>query len=157
MNTNKRQKYFQIGLVLVISLLLWNPLPVYSSSQDGGGVEAAGGDKASGITMETISGTVVETMNSGGYTYALVKKDGVKTWVALPKSRIAVGNEITCQSGMVMNNFSSPSLNRSFRQIVFSSGLISSTVGSASPEATPAPEEPIVVPRIKEPENWKDF
>ena len=89
--------------------------------------------------METISGTVVETMNSGGYTYALVKKDGVKTWVALPKSRIAVGNEITCQPGMVMNNFSSASLNRSFRQIVFSSGLISSTVGSALPGSNPSP------------------
>jgi hypothetical protein len=47
--------------------------------------------------MEEVSGKVVETMNSGGYTNARLKKDGAMTWVALPKSNLAVGNEITCQ------------------------------------------------------------
>jgi len=96
-------------------------------------------------------------MNSGGYTYALVDEDGARTWVALPKSRIAVGNEITCQPGMVMNNFSSSSLNRTFTQIVFSSGLTSSSVGTASPEDPPAEDEAPYVPKLKEPEDWKDF
>ena len=56
-----------------------------------------GGSKASSITMEEVSGKVVETMNSGGYTYARLEKDGAMTWVALPESNLAVGNEITCQ------------------------------------------------------------
>jgi hypothetical protein len=157
MNASKKQKYFQTGLILVISLLLWNPVPASSFSQNSGGAGTAGNDKASGVTMQAVSGKVVETMNSGGYTYALVDKDGAKTWVALPKSRITVGSEINCKPGMVMNNFSSPSLNRSFKHIVFSGGLTSSSGTAAPPEASPAPDEAIDLPKIKEPENWKDF
>jgi hypothetical protein len=157
MNANKKQKYFQTALVISISLLLWRPLPASSFSQNGGGAGTAEGDKASGITMQTVAGKVVETMDSGGYTYALVEKDGAKTWVALPKSRIAVGNEITCQPGMVMNNFSSPSLNRSFKHIVFSRGITSSTGAATAPAPTPAPVEATDLPKVKDSEEWKDF
>jgi len=153
MNASKRQKYFQTGLVFAISLFLWCLFPASSFSQNDDGTATTGEDKTSGITMQAVSGKVVETIDSGGYTYALVDKDGAMMWVALPKSRIAVGDEITCQPGMVMNNFSSPSLNRAFKQIVFSMG-ITSTSGTAEP---PAPEEAIVVPKIKEPKDWKDF
>ena len=156
MNVSKRQKCFQVGLVLAISMLLGLSLPASSFSQDSSD-GTVGGDKASGINMQAVSGTVVETMNSGGYTYALVKKDSAKTWVALPKSRIAVGNEITCQPGTVMNNFGSSSLNRTFKQIVFSSGITSLSGDVPPPKATSAPNEAPPAPKIKEPENWKDF
>jgi hypothetical protein len=96
-------------------------------------------------------------MTSGGYTYALVGENGAMTWVALPKGRLSVGNEITCQPGMVMNNFNSPSLNRTFKHIVFSSGITSFAQGTAPPEAIPAPEEASELPKIKEPEDWTDF
>ncbi len=157
MNSSKKQRYFQCGLVLIISLVLWGPLPASSFAQNGGGAGTAAGEKAGGITMQTVSGRVVETMDSGGYTYALVDEGSAKTWVALPKSRIAAGNEITCQPGMVMNNFSSSSLNRTFRQIVFSSGITSFSGDAASQDATQPQEEATAVPKIKEPENWKDF
>ena len=152
MNASKRKNYFRAGLVLVTSLLLLNLLPASSFSQTGGGP-----------TMLVVSGKVVETIDGGGYTYALVDKDGAKIWVAMGKTRLAVGTEITCQPGMVMNNFRSTALNRSFKSIVFSSGVASfsgtadSPAGTPVPEATPAPEERPKVPKIKEPENWKDF
>jgi hypothetical protein len=155
MNTNKRQKYLQTGLALAISLLLWNPLPVSSFPQHGGDTGTGGGDRAGGITMQTVSGKVVETMNAGGYTYALVDKDGAKTWVALPMSMIAVGDEITCRPGMIMNNFRSTSLNRSFEQIVFSGGITSTSGDAVHPDITPA--EVSDMPKTKEPKNWKDF
>ncbi len=157
MNESKRQKHIQTGLILTIFLLLCNPLPASSFSQNGGEAGTAGGDEANGSTMQTVSGKVVETMNSGGYTYARVEKDGAMTWVALPKSRIAVGNEITCQPGMVMNNFSSTSLNHTFDHIVFSSGIKSFSGDPALPAANPVPDEATDAPKIKEPENWKDF
>ena len=157
MNASKRLNYFRTGLVLVTFLFLLNFLPASSFSQTGGG------DKADGPTMLVVSGKVVETMDGGGYTYALVDKDGAKTWVAMGKTRLAVGNEITCQPGMLMNNFRSTALNRSFKRIVFSSGVASFSgtaappAGTPVPEATPAPEETPKMPKIKEPENWKDF
>ena len=157
MNARKKKRYCQSGPALAIIVLLWTLLASTSFSQNTGGTGTAGEDKAGGVTMQAVSGKVVETMNSGGYTYALVKENGVKTWVALPKSRLAVGDEIACQPGMVMNNFSSPSLNRSFKQIVFSGGLTSLSGSAAPPEAAPVPEEVIQVPKIKEPKDWKDF
>ena len=156
MNASKRLNYFRTGLVLVTFLFLMNFLPASSFSQTGGG-------NAGGVTMVAVSGKVIETMDGGGYTYALVDKDGAKTWVAMGKTRLAVGNEITCRPGMVMNNFRSTALNRSFKSIVFSSGVASfsgtaaAPAGTPVPEATPAPEETPKVPKIKEPENWKDF
>ena len=151
MNANKRLNYTRFGLVLVISLLLGNPFPANFFSQNGGGVKAAE------PAMLEISGKVVQTMNGGGYTYALVEKEGAKTWVALPKSRIAVGNEITCGPGMMMNNFRSTSLNRSFERIVFSQGLTSSSgAAAAPPAATQATDEATDVPKAKKPvDDWK--
>jgi len=154
MNAGNSQKYSATILILVIVMLLWHPLSSGPLAQDSGG---AGTAKGEGMMMQAVSGRVVETMNSGGYTYAMVDGAGGPTWVALPKSRIAVGDEIACRPGMVMNNFTSTSLHRTFKQIVFSGGLISSSGGATPPAATVTPDEAPPVPRIREPENWKDF
>jgi len=77
-----------------------------------------------GAFAQDTSGTVVETMDSAGYTYVLVDSGTEKTWVALPESTIAKGTEITYKSGMVMKNFSSKTLNRNFDSIIFSPGLV---------------------------------
>ena len=147
MNLSKKLNYFRTGLALITFLLLLNFLPGSAFSQAGG------------PAMVAVSGRVVQTMTAGGYTYALVDKDGGKIWVAMAKTRLAVGNEITCQPGMVMHNFQSNALNRSFEQIVFSSGLASISDTATPPAATLAPEETTRAPRskVKEPENWKDF
>jgi hypothetical protein len=151
MNTNKRLNYSRTALVLITSLFLWNLFWGSAFLQNGGGVVMA-----SEPAMLDISGKVVKTMNGGGYTYALVDKDGAKTWVALPKSNIAVGNEITCLPGMMMNNFRSSALNRSFERIVFSQGLTSSSGAAAPHAATQATDKAADVPKAKKPvDDWK--
>ena len=70
------------------------------------------------------SGKVVETMNSGGYTYVCLEKGGTKTWVALPAMAAKVGQEIKCQPGIEMKDFTSKTLNRTFASIVFSGGVL---------------------------------
>ena len=72
----------------------------------------------------SLSGKVVETMDAGGYTYVLLEKNGNKTWVAVPKIKLTVGQEIAFQPGMEMANFPSKSLNRTFEKIFFSGGLL---------------------------------
>ncbi|HEY6012158.1 MAG TPA: hypothetical protein VIX18_11900 [Nitrospirota bacterium] len=79
----------------------------------------AGGNQAGGI-----SGKVVETMNSGGYTYVCLENSGQKTWVALPETKVAVGQQVTCMPGAVMQNFTSKTLKRTFDSIVFSGGMM---------------------------------
>lgn len=71
-----------------------------------------------------LSGKVVETMDSGGYTYALLEKKGKKTWVAVPQMKITKGQNISFQPGMEMENFKSKTLNRTFDRIIFSAGPI---------------------------------
>ncbi len=73
----------------------------------------------------SLSGKIVETMNSAGYTYLCIENDGKKIWAAVPEMKVAVGQEIALQPGHEMVNFSSKTLNRTFDKIVFSSGLVS--------------------------------
>jgi len=77
-----------------------------------------------------LSGKVVETMNSGGYTYVCLEKNGNKTWVAVPEMKVAVGQKLSFQPGQEMANFKSKSLGRTFDSIVFSSGPVESKQGA---------------------------
>ncbi len=79
-----------------------------------------------------LKGKVVETMNSGGYTYALLDRNGVKTWVAIPETKIKVGEVVTFQPGAEILNFRSRTLNREFKRIIFSGGLLSPNAGANS-------------------------
>jgi hypothetical protein len=81
-------------------------------------------------TEPALSGKVVETMNSGGYTYALIEKRGKKTWVAVPETKVTVGQQIAFQPGQEMKDFRSPSLKRTFDAIVFSGGISSGSFGA---------------------------
>ena len=74
--------------------------------------------------QNAFSGKVVETMNSGGYTYVYLENNGQKTWVAVPASTVTVGQMVSCQPGMEMKNFTSKTLNRTFESIIFSGGII---------------------------------
>ncbi len=71
----------------------------------------------------SLSGKVVETMNSGGYTYVYIENNGQKVWVAAPQANVKVGQQVTCQPGMEMKNFTSKTLNRTFASIYFSGGI----------------------------------
>lgn len=72
----------------------------------------------------SLSGKVAETMNSGGYTYVSIENNGQKTWVALPETKVKVGQQVSCQPGMEMKNFTSKTLKRTFESIIFSAGMM---------------------------------
>lgn len=80
--------------------------------------------QSAGQVDGALSGKIVETMNAGGYTYVALENNGKKTWVALPDSKVKVGQQITCQPGMPMQNFTSKTLNRTFDVIIFSGGIM---------------------------------
>ncbi len=70
-----------------------------------------------------LSGKVLETMESGGYTYALIENAAGKVWVACPGVKLEVGQTVKFQSGMPMQNFRSKTLDRTFDIIYFTGGL----------------------------------
>jgi len=79
-----------------------------------------------------ISGKVVETMNSGGYTYICVEKAGKKTWAAVPQTPVRKGQNVTVKPGMVMENFESKTLKKTFDRIVFSDGIAEAKGGGSA-------------------------
>jgi len=70
-----------------------------------------------------LSGKVIETMDSGGYTYVQIEGSGGKTWFAIPKTKIKMGQKVTFQPGGAMPNFTSKTLGKTFDVIIFSPGL----------------------------------
>lgn len=66
--------------------------------------------------------TVLETMDSGGYTYALLEIDGDEIWSAGPPTQLSAGDQVALAGVMGMENFAATSLNRTFERILFVSG-----------------------------------
>jgi hypothetical protein len=93
----------------------------------------------------SLSGKVVETMNSGAYTYMLLEKDGTKTWVAVPHMVVKKGQTVSLQPGALMENFRSSTLNRTFEKIYFSAGP-SAPMGA---EMTTGSKGKVIIPKEK--------
>jgi hypothetical protein len=70
------------------------------------------------------TGTIVETMNSGGYSYALIDTDGKKSWVAVPQMVLGVGDEVEFTGGLEMGLYTSKTLGKTFDNIIFSGGVV---------------------------------
>lgn len=66
-----------------------------------------------------LDGTVVETMDAGGYTYASLDTGTEKIWVAGPETKLTVGMKITGARGTLMSAFHSSTLDRTFDTIYF--------------------------------------
>ena len=67
-----------------------------------------------GLDGKPIKGKVLETMNAAGYTYINLETSQGKIWVAVPQAKVEVGKEVTAMPGMVMANFESKTLGRTF-------------------------------------------
>ena len=80
----------------------------------------------------TVTGKVLEVKNVESYTYLrLNTKDG-EIWAAVMKAPIKKGSTVTVESAVVMNNFESKSLKKTFPTILF--GTLG---GSAAAAAVP--------------------
>lgn len=64
-------------------------------------------------------GTVLEAISAAGYTYLRVDRDGTELWLAGPVSRVAEGQVVAWNDGAVMRDFESPSLGRTFDELLF--------------------------------------
>ncbi len=101
-------------------------------------------------TMQGKSGTVVETMNSAGYTYVQVDTGSEKFWAAAPEFKVAVGDSVAVPEGMPMPNYHSKTLDRDFDLVYFVPAVMTGgTEGAMS--AAPAGELPSGHPAIGAP------
>ena len=91
-----------------------------------------------------ISGTVAETMDAAGYTYARLDHDGTQLWVAGPETKLAVGMKLDGMTGELMTGFRSDTLKRTFDQIYFVNAF--PVAGGAAPAPAPAPAATAAAP-----------
>lgn len=97
-----------------------------AASQSSGDALAASGQAASGQATAAPGvhqGEVVETMDSGGYTYAQIDCDGEMIWAAGPVTALAVGDQVMVAGAMPMKDFHAESLDRTFDVIYFTSSF----------------------------------
>lgn len=71
-----------------------------------------------------IEGTVIETMNAGGYTYVCIENNGQTSWATTRGTTVEVGEEVEIASGSVMTNFTSEALGRTFDTIIFTHRIV---------------------------------
>lgn len=76
-----------------------------------------------GMTQQ-MTGTVVETMDTAGYTYVKVQSNDKVIWAAAPEFKVAVGDSVIIPEGMAMPNYHSNTLNRDFDVLYFVSSIL---------------------------------
>ncbi len=64
-------------------------------------------------------GKIIETMDSGSYTYVLVDTGSEQIWAAGPQTAVKTGQSVIVPKDMMMSNFTSKTLDRTFEEIYF--------------------------------------
>src|SRR5512141_3165617 len=76
-----------------------------------------------------VTGEVLEVKDVDSYTYLRLKTAQGETWAAVPTAALKKGDKVTIENAMVMNNFESKSLKKTFDKVVFG------TLGTGKPGA----------------------
>jgi len=135
-------------LIVVAALILILPVaaPAATKAAPAPAAPLPPGHPSIAAPKETppITGKVLETMDSGGYTYVhLQQKKGKKIWVAFPKAKVSVGKKVSLVPGGEFKNFKSKTLDRTFDRIIFSLGPVPKmgAKGKPQPMAMPGSKE----------------
>ena len=118
----KWRNFFVSGLCLV-ALVACNSQKPEPKVADQAATGTEGGGQQAVKSAELIKGKAKEVLAGGGFTYVLVAGEKGDTWVAVPETKVAVGEVCAVAEGQVMQNFPSKTLNRTFNEIVFAPGL----------------------------------
>jgi hypothetical protein len=81
-------------------------------------VDPGAGTPGQAATQQA-TGDVLETMDSGGYTYARMQVGPEEMWFAGPVTPLKVGDKVHVSEGTAMTDFHASSLDRTFKHIVF--------------------------------------
>ncbi|MEW6072403.1 MAG: hypothetical protein AB1726_07370 [Planctomycetota bacterium] len=136
---------------LPIPLLTVSVLLAACSGRSGGSASAAEGappvdePAAPATPPARLAGPVLETMDSGGYTYVRIDTGAGEAWAVAPEFAVAVGDEVVVNGSMPMANYRSPTLGRTFEVVHFAQSITlagASLAGGpgaahANPAATP--------------------
>ena len=81
-------------------------------------------------TTPGLKGKVLQTMDSGGYTYIELEAAEGKKWAAVKQAEVKVGQEVSVAGAMLMKDFTSKTLDRTFKEIYF--GTLAGSAGEGA-------------------------
>ena len=71
-----------------------------------------------------VEGTVVEILNTDGYSYVCILSNGQLNWAATRGAAVDVGDEVVIASGSTMvTDFESEALGRTFDTMIFTNAI----------------------------------
>lgn len=82
-----------------------------------------------------LSGKVLERIDAAPYCYLRIQTARGEVWAAVPEAKIEKGTEVTIANPMLMNNFESKTLNRTFAEVYF--GTVAPAGGAPVPSTMP--------------------
>ena len=85
-------------------------------------------------TAAPLKGQVLETVDAGQYTYLRLKTKDGEIWAAVIKAPVAKGAQVTIQNPMLMTNFESKTLKKTFDKIIF--GTLGNAAATGATVAT---------------------
>ncbi len=74
---------------------------------------------AAAATGTPLTGSVLEHMDAAGYTYMRIKTSAGEVWAAVSAAKVENGTTVTVHDPLMMANFESKSLKRTFPEIYF--------------------------------------
>lgn len=96
------------------------------------------------------AGTVVETMDSGNYTYVLIDTGDGRLWAVTDRFNVQAGDRVLVPGGMMAERFESPSLGRTFDRLLFANAIEVVTGDAADGEPVETPSEFVPVAPVSE-------
>lgn len=105
-------------------------IPAPAASRSGASATTGTGEAA---PLGSVTGKVLETMDSGGYTYMKLSSGGGEVWTAVNAAKVKKGQTVTVVNAMAMDGFESKTLHRKFDRILFGSLAGPGGAGSAPP------------------------
>jgi hypothetical protein len=80
---------------------------------------ACAGEKSVPPGLMVVKGVVLEVRDVESYTYLRLKTRKGETWAAVNRAEVQKGSEVTIENAMVMHDFESKSLHKTFKTILF--------------------------------------
>ena len=107
------------AVLVLSSVVACTPTPPASATATAASAPAPAAAPAMARAANGYTGSIAETMDSGGYTYAKLKGAKDEVWVAAPVFDAKVGETVSVSLDMPMANFQSKTLNRTFEMLYF--------------------------------------
>lgn len=112
-------------------------------------------DKGEAPAPTSVKGTVLEVKDGAGYSFLRLKTRDGETWAAVSRAPVKVGEQVTLEQVMVMKDFESKSMKRTFSTILFGKLAGAPAYGHAmepGPSAAKAAPDNIRVPKASGPD-----